>query len=308
MNIETANAFNGISIEEATNRLAAFNQPPVEEGAEIEEEVTEELVEETEATEEEIDYLLSLDYKGEVKNLTKSEVEVLVKEALAGETRQSNYTKKFQELSVKEQEILQKEQTLTTELQWVSQAKQELDYISSAFNQPPITNQQLKELLDAGDIDGFQRAKFNLDNWTQSQQAIMQKRQQLEAFEQHKQAEVLNNQRLQAKQYLEVHKPEVLKNANEVRSFLTAQGYTDQEIDTIADPRAFITAYEAMMYKKSLEKATQIQKKDKPIQAIKSNGKITLPQSNESQLQARLKDSGSVDDAAALIGMKLFKK
>jgi hypothetical protein len=89
------------------------------------------------------------------------------------------------------------------------------------------------------------------------------------------------------------------KELGDLVSYARTMGYSDQEIQTAADPRALHAMYKAMKF-------DELQKSSKNLKPVK--GKTLAagsPQRNVSQTKRsdatkRLKQSGSIDDAAAL--------
>lgn len=91
----------------------------------------------------------------------------------------------------------------------------------------------------------------------------------------------------------------------EIRHFLQSKGVSDQEIDTIWDHRTVLLARDAMRYEQMQKKAEpakkQLKQKPKFVKPGARQGKEAANAKRNNNLKARLKKSGSLQDAAALL-------
>jgi len=82
-------------------------------------------------------------------------------------------------------------------------------------------------------------------------------------------------------------------------------GFTDKDIEAITDHRAILIVRDAMKYQESKSKVSVAEKKVRKLPKISRPGKNKKQTTKDSKVKAtrrvRLKESGSVDDAAALL-------
>jgi hypothetical protein len=91
---------------------------------------------------------------------------------------------------------------------------------------------------------------------------------------------------------------------NDLRQFLGASGFGDQEVDGLADPRAILVARKAMLYDKLMEQQARIAKARSPQAAhrvMKPNASDDDGTGRAEGLFKRAARSGRIDDAAAAI-------
>ncbi len=117
----------------------------------------------------------------------------------------------------------------------------------------------------------------------------------------------LSEQRDAAKALIPNWGPDVQKD---VKHFLNSQGFVDQEVNNIFDARMVNIAYQAMLYNKGKSSVSQKLEK-KPLPKVLKPGARPdaklIAQEGERKAKAKLRKSGSVDDAASLLKQR-FKR
>ena len=92
----------------------------------------------------------------------------------------------------------------------------------------------------------------------------------------------------------------------QLREYLTSQGYKSDELDHVADHRAVVMARKAWLYDNTIKAADVARKKvvrigKKPLQPGTRPSKEQQRSTRVEPLRERLRKSGKVDDAAALL-------
>lgn len=91
---------------------------------------------------------------------------------------------------------------------------------------------------------------------------------------------------------------------SDLKSYLSEVGYTDKEIDQLADSRAALVAYEAMQYRKAQKAKALAAKQAKTVPQVQKPGTATKVNPNQAALSAaheRFGKSGKVDDLAQVL-------
>lgn len=283
---------------EAAPEEAQEADPEVTEEAESEEQPDEEESDaeevEEEAEEESEDAVYTVTIDGQ-------EVEVPADELVKGYQRQSDYTRKTQELAeqrkAQEAEIAQAQQRYAQALQTVE------SFLQSQGPQPPDPSLREHNPIEyLTQMDAYRAHREQLQA-AQSERAWLQQQQEQRQAEERKALVQQEEQRL-----LEVipqwRNPDVAKKEKgEIAEFLKTVGYSDQEISSVARSRDLLVARDAMKYR-------QLQaQKPKAIAKAKGKPKVAKPGTTQktttdfSSARQRVKKTGSVDDAAKAIGL-----
>ena len=282
----------------------------LEEGSEDEaeepDEGEEEESEETDDGEEE-DPLYAVTVNGE-------EHEVTFDELLRGYSRQSDYTRKTQELSNDRKQMESLQQQYNSEVSTIQAERQQ--YMESL--------NQIIANSSAG-LDKFANVDWQSLKYTDPIEYVTKKEEVREAQEkvqsmqqeqynaQHRHAEESKKLRTQILQ--EEHgklsaalpewgEPEKQKKmATEIRDYASSQGFSAEEINSLVDHRSLLVLLKASKYdamQKADVKSKKIKNKPKVIRAGKGRSSGDESKSKRTARMKRLQESGHVRDATSL--------
>ena len=279
-----------------------------EEESEEEEESVEEEEESEEPDEEEGEVLYAVTVNGE-------EQEVNLDELLSGYSRQSDYTRKTQELSSDRKQMEELAEKYNSELQQMQHERQR--YMGN-----------LEQIVStaAGEIDKFAKINWSAlkeddpleyvtkrEEFREAQEKVQSIRNE-QAFAQQKLAQDTESMRKQALKeehgklvaaLPEWSEPEKQKKlASDVKSFAMSQGFSEEELSSLIDHRSVLVLIKAAKYDKMQSSDIKTKKlKNKP-RVIRSGKGQSTSSSNKSKRTAqmkRLQGTGHVDDASALL-------
>ena len=86
-------------------------------------------------------------------------------------------------------------------------------------------------------------------------------------------------------------------------------GYTAEELSQVIDPRLIEIAHKARLYDEQSKKADIVTKKVKTLPKVQPKGALKSVKASSGKLKsakARLRKSGSIDDAASAVEQLLF--
>ena len=277
-----------------------------EESEEEEEPEGEEESEETEGEEEEELYAVTVN--GE-------EVAVSLDELLSGYSRQSDYTRKTQEIAGDRKEMEALQQQYNSEIAQIQQERQQymdaltnvmqgsmgelekfatVDWNALRENDPieyVTTREQYREAQEK--IQGLQNEQARA---AQTQQAQMQKAQQeMLQVEKGKLVEALPDWGVPDKQK---------ELATNLQSYAKEQGFTAEELNSLVDHRSVLVLLKAQKYdqlQKSNVKSRKLKNKPKVIRAGTGATTRKTDKSKRTAQMKRLQGSGHIDDASALL-------
>ena len=277
-----------------------------EEEAEESDEGEEEESEETDDGEEE-DPLYAVTVNGE-------EHEVTFDELLRGYSRQSDYTRKTQELSNdrKQMEELQKQynsevSTIQAERQQYMESLNQIIANSSA-GLDKFANLDWQSLKDTDPIEYVTKK----EEFREAQERVQQMQQeQYHAQQRHaEESKKLRTQILQEEHgklsaaLPEWGEPEKQKKmATEIRDYASSQGFSAEEINSLVDHRSLLVLLKASKYdamQKADVKSKKIKNKPKVIRAGKGRSSGDESKSKRTARMRRLQESGHVRDATSL--------
>ena len=298
--------------EEAQPTEEEESQPVEEDESfeeESEEEEAEEAEEESEETEgEEEEELYAVTVNGE-------EVAVSLDELLSGYSRQSDYTRKTQEIAGDRKEMEALQQQYNSEIAQIQQERQQymdalpnvmqgsmgelekfatVDWNALRENDPieyVTTREQYREAQEK--IQGLQNEQARA---AQTQQAQMQKAQQeMLQVEKGKLVEALPDWGVPDKQK---------DIATGLQSYAKEQGFTSDELNSLIDHRSILVLLKAQKYdqlQKSDVKSKKLKNKPKVIRAGQGRSSSANAKSKRTAQMKRLKGTGHLDDASALL-------
>lgn len=312
-------------------------EEPLEEGVVTDDEETEESLESEEETESEKDAddeaqesietlselaeALELPLEDVMANLKTSvkvngeEMTVTLKEAFDGYQKDADYRQKTAELSTQRRALEEQTAGARQQLQeQLTQAGQLMQALQQAV--VPDLNPQEMEFLKQTDPQGYlikmqeHQERVNQFNQIRQQGAnqYAQNQQQLTQQEQAQRQEIMTR----AAEELQVRVPdwsEEVKTATDNYLMGEGYGYTAQELAQVIDPRLIEIAHKARLYDEQSKKADIVTKKVKTLPKVQPKGALKPVKPTSSKLKsakARLRKSGSIDDAASAVEQLLF--
>lgn len=107
--------------------------------------------------------------------------------------------------------------------------------------------------------------------------------------------------------------PEAFKRDSQgIRNYLLAEGYSEQEVNSLADARALTVAQKAWKYDQLLkakgDKLKQVRQAPPVVRPGSAQSESVAQRGKYDDARSRLKKSGSLDDAAAVFYQRLRKK
>jgi len=327
--VPNVNALEG-SLEEAQNSLLKMMEPeketpeteeeqpteeeesqPEEEDESLEEEPEESEEEEEGAddpSEEEEDLLYAVTVNGE-------EQEVTLDELMKGYSRQSDYTRKTQEISEQRKEAEAVSQKYAAEMNQIRNERQE--YMQTLQNIIDNSGQQFDQFVDV-DWDSLRETNpieyvTKREEYREIQERIqgMQRQQEEVQKKQSQDSQQLHSQTLEREHQLMVDAlpewgdPEKQREIGlGLRSYAKDQGFADQEISSLVDHRSLIVLRKAMLYDQlnsSDVKSKKLKNKPRVVRSGKGARKDDEKKSTRTKTMKRLRQTGHVDDAAAAL-------
>jgi len=283
-----------------------LEEDALEEETEVEEESDEEQLDENE--EEETEEVYSVKVDGE-------EMEVSLDELVNGYSRQSDYTRKTQELASQRDQMAQMQQQWATE---ISEAQAERQQYIEALGQ--FVHQSMAGLEQYATINWEQLREDDpiafvtkKEEFRDAQERVRQAQAQQE-YEHQRQNEEIGKVRKMAVQeeykrlteaVPEWNDPEKrTKLASDLSSYAIQQGFTQQELKELIDHRSLIVLMKASKYdalQKSDVKAKKLKNKPKVVRSGKGGvKKADKDRSKRIASMKRLKESGHVNDSVSL--------
>ena len=307
-------------IEEAEPTEEEESQPE-EEGESLEEESEEEEEVEPEEevdTEEESEEESGEDEYGEelyAVTVNGEQREVNLDELVKGYSRQSDYTRKTQELASERNQMEQMQSQWAKEISETQEARQQ--YISTMSQ---LVQNQLSGLEQFGNVNWESLKEEDpiafvtkREEFRQAQERIQQMQQQQQHAQNEENAEL---KRIKSLAIQEEHKrlinavPEWgdkdkrVTMVNEISSYALSQGFTKEELNDLIDHRSLIVLMKAAKFdaiKKPEIKAKKLKNKPKVIRSGKgSNKREDSAKAKRTAQMKRLKATGHVDDASSL--------
>ena len=297
-------------VEESTEET---QDEPLEEDV-LEEEAEEESEEESEEEELDEDELEEEPEVYAVK-VDGEELEVSLDELVKGYSRQSDYTRKTQELASQRDEMTQLQQQWASEIsQAQAERQQYIDALghfvqNSMAGLEQFSNVNWEHLRETDPIafvtkkEEYREAQENVRQ-AQAQQQIEAEKQQQEVAKMRQLAVQEEHTKLVAAvpEWNDTEKRS--KMASELSSYAVNQGFTKEELKQLIDHRSLIVLMKAQKYdalQNSDVKAKKIKNKPKVIRAGKgTNKKSDTAKAKRIASMKRLKESGHVDDSVSL--------
>jgi hypothetical protein len=306
-------------------KLEAEEAQPTEEEESQPEEEDESFEEESEEEDESIEDEEESEESDEIEDdeeeplfpvmVNGEEVEVTYDELLSGYSRQSDYTRKTQEVSEQRKEFEAMKQSMAQEYQKIQAERQQ--YVNALQN--VIQN-------SAGEVDKFASVDWEAlkndnpleyitkrDEYRDAQDRVRQAQfQQQQAYQAHQEESAINHRRAVQSEYEKLvsilpewNEPDTRQElSSDIKKYAFSQGYTQEEIASLIDHRSLMTLYKAMKFDRASEPNVVKKKvKNKPsvINTGSPRSKSSMSSGKRKAQMKRLQQSGRVDDATRLL-------
>ena len=238
------------------------------------------------------------------------EIEVTLDELLAGYSRQSDYTRKSQEVAERRKAVEALEQEISAER---AQYAELLPYMRDQLQQALQAEPDWDKLYEQNPVEAVKLER----KWREVKQ---QREQQIQAVEAEQQRLGQIRQRQMQEQLAkqveaeQARLPEMIpewknpetakKEAAEIRDFLLSKGFSEQDVNGITNAGVVLLARNAMLFEKGRAKISEAKGKAKPgPKPMKAGSRGTQPRrrGDVEKAQNRLKQTGRVADAASVI-------
>ena len=279
-----------------------------EEESEEEEEV-EEAEEESEETEgEEEEELYAVTVNGE-------EVAVSLDELLSGYSRQSDYTRKTQEIAGERKGMEELQQQYNSQVAQIQQERQQ--YMDALTN---IIAGQGSEIEKFANVNWDELRETDPIEYVTTREQYREAQERIQSM-QYQQAQVAQAQQAQMNQarheMLKVERGKLVEAlpewdepgtqkelANTLQTYAKTQGFTQEELTELIDHRSILVLLKAQKYdqlQKSDVKSKKLKNKPKVIRAGSGTSTKKSDKSKRTAQMKRLRGSGHIDDASALL-------
>jgi len=280
-----------------------------EESEEETEEEVEESEEESEETEgEEEEELYAVTVNGE-------EVAVSLDELLSGYSRQSDYTRKTQEIAGDRKEMETLQQQYNSEIAQIQQERQQ--YMDALTN---VMQGSMSELEKFANVDWNALRETDPIEYVTTREQYREVQEKIQGL-QNEQARAAQTQQAQnqkaQQEMLQVEKgklvealpewgePEKQKElATNLQSYAKEQGFTADELNSLIDHRSILVLLKAQKYdqlQKSNVKSKKLKNKPKVIRAGTGTSTTKSDRSKRAAQMKRLRGTGHIDDASTLL-------
>jgi len=292
---------------------------PEEEGESFEEESEEALEEESEEDESE-EVTEESDEESEEEPLyavtiNGEEREVSLEELTKGYSRQSDYTKKTQDLATKRKEAEDVHKQMSLQVEYLQAERQEYINALSQVVQNSMVGLQDYQNIDwetlrqEDPITYVTKKEEERDAKEKVQQMIGQQQAAQAQEESHQKAIFVEHKQEETRKLVDAlpawsDPTKRAKLSSELREYAVSQGFTEDDIKGLVDHRQVVTLYKASKYDK-LQGSDIKQKKTKNKPKVIRSGTLktkseTSKEKRKVQMK-RLQQTGHVDDAAALL-------
>ena len=275
---------------------------------ESEEETEEESEEESEESDEEVeeDPLYAVNVNGE-------EHEVTLDELMKGYSRQSDYTKKTQEVSEQRKEFDAMKQNMAQEYQQIQAERNQYVQALQSMMEGSMGNLDKFANVDWEALKGrdpieyvtrreeFREAQEKVQG-IQREQQMAQQRQAMQSQEEHK--EIMQKEHTALVEALpDWGNPEKQKDlSNGIRSYAMEQGFQKEELDSLIDHRSILVLLKAKKYDQLQKTDVRSKKlKNKPRVVRAGSGVVKESKSKRAAQMKRLRGTGHINDASALL-------
>lgn len=318
---ETAKAFTTLlNNETASNEQI---EPETKENNDIEpqEEVTDELFESVDGDNIETNKEENETPQQELHKVKigDQELEVTLEEALRGYQRESDYTKKTQDLAINRKEIQSQQDSLKTELEAVknsrSQYEQQLAELTKHLNQD--NNIDWETLYRENPAD-YIKLKADEDKRKEALQLTQLEQQRINEEKRKEQEKIYNNYLVKERQILAEKMPVYADKEKgpqlleKLTNFALENGYSEKEISMMVDHRAVLLLADAYRYNQIKKSKLENKKVKTTPRTVTSNASNVREDSEQKQnaekRMSRLKQSGHLKDAQSVLKQMYFNE
>lgn len=271
---------------------------PEEESAPAEEDAAEE---ETPDTPEAEDYE-EITHNGEVKKLTKAELKDLAQQGF-------DYTQKTQQLAEQRRFLESQEAAINYRAKFQEQFTEQLGQVKAVESQLAEWKKVDWQALANSDPMQYLTAHQQYQEVKETYQAHIDHLNQMQSQAQHVEQQQTAQRLAQEAQAMKQAIPEwrdatkATAEMNDVKQFLSKNGFNDAEIKSVMDHRHVVVARKAMLYDKLMAAG---QKKVQAAPPPSKPGSTAKPkQAVDQKLRETLRRTGSADAAAKLIEQML---
>jgi len=298
------------STEETQDESLDEVSEELEEESEVEEDSDEDSEEESEE-EEEVEELYTVTVNGEQLEVTQDEL-------IKGYSRQSDYTKKTQEIAEYRKQAEAVAQQAQQEVYQTQQFRQQyIDAASAVVEQQygrlnNLVNNTDWERLKIEDREEYLTKKSEVSDlqaqMQQDQAGIQQAQEQAAQEQQHMQAQIAQQERTKLEQVIPEWKDPKFRQAvsKDISEFAMSQGFTSEELSQLTDHRSLIILMQAKAFQEmqKAQQSTKTKKKVKTAKMVKSGTggkkKDEKAKVKRTAQMKRLKESGHVNDSVSL--------
>ena len=303
---ETPETEEATPTEEEESQPVAEDESLEEETEEEEEPEGEEESEETEGEEEEELYAVTVN--GE-------EVAVSLDELLSGYSRQSDYTRKTQEIAGERKGMEELQQQYNSQVAQIQQERQQ--YMDALTN---IIAGQGSEIEKFANVNWDELRETDPIEYVTTREQYREAQERIQSM-QYQQAQVAQAQQAQMNQarheMLKVERGKLVEAlpewgepgtqkelANTLQTYAKTQGFTQEELSELIDHRSILVLLKAHKYdqlQKSDVKSKKLKNKPKLVRAGSGTSTKKSDKSKRTAQMKRLQGSGHIDDASALL-------
>ena len=279
---------------------------PVEEDESFEEESEEESPDTDEEAEEDLLYAVTVN---------GAEQEVSLDELMKGYSRQSDYTRKTQEVSEQRKEFDAMKQNMAQEYQQIQAERQQYTQALQSLMEGSMAgidqfaNVDWEVLKETDPIEYVTRK----EEFREAQEKVqnLQREQHMAQQRHHAQSQHEHRQMLQQETTALVtalpewgdssKQPDIAKN---IRSYATENGFTKEELDSLVDHRSILVLLKAQKYdqlQNSDVRGKKLKNKPRVIRSGTGGSKKSDSKSQRAVKMKRLQSTGHVDDAASIL-------
>ena len=259
--------------------------------------------EDTDESEEEVEDLYAVTVNGEEHTIPLDEL-------LKGYSRQSDYTKKTQELSQQRREMETLQEQWGSEVARIQAERQH--YINSLESAVQSSIGQLDQFAN---INWDQLKEDNPLEFITKRDEYREAQEQIRQYQGHQAQAAQEQQATHARMVQEEQGKlvEILPDwgkasqrraiGEEIKAYAISEGYSPEEIRGLVDHRNFLTLYKAMKYDKaSSPEVVKKKVKNKPrvIRSGRGTDNRDAEKSKRADSMKRLQQTGRVDDAVGL--------
>jgi hypothetical protein len=274
-----------VSDEEPAAEIEAPEEAPEEEAPEEEQEAEASDEEEAEEDDEPGEELVEVEYDGVLY-----EVPAHLKDALM---RSSDYTQKTQE-------VAQNRKTIEVALGDVKKREADFQFAESIWDdamkmqsigdQVEQFNTYLRQNIDTLSSTDIEKVRFHMDELRQQQGKLQQdlhnKHMSHQQAQEQAHRELLNKGTEVLKQRIPGWGAETMKQVGE---YSLSRGYTEQEVNSLVDPRIVEDRWKAMQYDSLKADAKPVRQKLESAPAIKTKARNPMPKETRRKLDTRKK-------------------